>query len=332
MSTAPTVVQPEALLKQLHKLWRTLGQEQAAEKPGAVLLACAMTLLVATNEQHDAEVAETIAALMHEHPSRAVVVRLRAGDEPVLEGDVRAHCWMPFGKRQQICCELIELTASRPTLDDLTPALLGLSVPDLPVVLWCHEPQLLRIPELRAMLRLADKVIVDSDRMENPAEALTLISELRGQGVAVADLAWTSLTSWRESVAQAFDNPEDVARLSAYREVVVAYGGEVPPVSARYLASWFRHVLEARVNVQLQPESGVCEGAIQRIELRSGERPVTITLQSPQMVQRETALHQCRQVFPERSDQELLHEELRILGTDRLFEAVLDRTLREARA
>ena len=35
-----------------------------------------------------------------------------------MEARVFAQCWMPFGKRQQICCEQIEITASETSLAD----------------------------------------------------------------------------------------------------------------------------------------------------------------------------------------------------------------------
>ena len=56
---------------------------------------------------------------MHEHPSRAIVVRVRQCAERVLEARVFAQCWMPFGGRQQICCEQVEITASPESLADV---------------------------------------------------------------------------------------------------------------------------------------------------------------------------------------------------------------------
>ena len=42
-----------------------------------------MTLIVVVEEERDAQaIGETLASLMHEHPSRAIVLRVRAGEEP----------------------------------------------------------------------------------------------------------------------------------------------------------------------------------------------------------------------------------------------------------
>ena len=92
-------VKPERILKDLSKLWVDLAKQD----PNGVLRACAMTLVVVIEESRDAaEVGEAIAALMHEHPSRAIVLRVRGGEELDLEARVFAQCWMPFGRRQQI--------------------------------------------------------------------------------------------------------------------------------------------------------------------------------------------------------------------------------------
>src|SRR5207248_1793735 len=123
-----------------------------------VLRACAMTLIVALRDDSDSvlHVGETIAALMHEHPSRAIVIRVQPGTAGTLDARVLAQCWMPFGRRQQICCEQIELTCTLATLEDLPPVIRGLVVPDLPVVLYCPEESLSETPGFDALIHLCD--------------------------------------------------------------------------------------------------------------------------------------------------------------------------------
>src|SRR5436190_23704683 len=112
----PTAIKPEKILKELAKLWVDLAKEETDKNSAGVLRACAMTLIVAVEEREDAQaVGETIAELMHEHPSRAIVLDVRkdgVGTDGVpqdgggqLDARVFAQCWMPFGRRQQICCE-----------------------------------------------------------------------------------------------------------------------------------------------------------------------------------------------------------------------------------
>ena len=67
-------IAPESILHDMADLWVTLGKE--GEGDAGVLRACSMTLVVAAEESDDAQaIGETLAALMPEHPSRAIVIR-----------------------------------------------------------------------------------------------------------------------------------------------------------------------------------------------------------------------------------------------------------------
>ena len=134
-------VEPEKLLKDLAQVWAGLGKQD--DVGHGVLRACAMTFLVVSEagSAGGSDVGETLAALMPEHPSRAVVIVLdpKAAD---ISARVFAQCWMPFGRHQQICCEQIEITTPRDRLKDIAAVILGLIVPDLPVVMWSRCPGL----------------------------------------------------------------------------------------------------------------------------------------------------------------------------------------------
>src|SRR5947209_4740928 len=128
MESAMTAgVQPEQVLKDLHKLWIDLAKEGKQKGAAGVLRACAMTMIVAAKEQSDVQSAgETIANLIHQHPSRAIVMRVVMNAQDTFDARVSAQCWMPFGQRQQICSEQIEITASHSRLEDLPNFILGL--------------------------------------------------------------------------------------------------------------------------------------------------------------------------------------------------------------
>ncbi len=100
-------IEPEKILKDLRNLWSDLGRN--AEVSGGVLRACGMTLVVAAESAADCqELRHTLGVLMHDHPARAIVLRLN--EKPGLDASVFSQCWMPFGKHQQICAEGIEIT------------------------------------------------------------------------------------------------------------------------------------------------------------------------------------------------------------------------------
>ena len=85
MPTLPVdKIQPERILKELRRLWVDLGKQDEQ----GILRACAMTFIALVEDDGDASpIGELIAALMHEHPSRAIVVRIN--DEP--ESALSAH-------------------------------------------------------------------------------------------------------------------------------------------------------------------------------------------------------------------------------------------------
>jgi len=212
--------QPESILKGLGKLWTSLGQEEKQQGKPTVLRACAMTLIVATDEPDSGFAAsQTISELMHSHPARGIVLAVSPDAEKSLEARVLAQCWKPFGKAQQICCEQIEITARPQSWPNVGPTLVGLTVADLPVIFWCRHKGALRQAAtkeehagLEAITSLATKIVIDTHDMP-ASEAVTLIERWQARGRVVADLEWTRLTPWREPLANG--KPRSVDRFGA---------------------------------------------------------------------------------------------------------------------
>src|SRR5450631_4777743 len=205
-----STVAPESILKELAALWTQEGKQGDA----GVLRACSMTLLVIAEADDDAAaLGETIAALMPEHPARSILIRLLGERERALSQRVYQQCWKPFGQRQQICCEQIEITASDPALADLPSVILPLAVPDLPVILWCRSARLVRRPEFGEIARMATKVVIDSAAAADSIDAIAKMAESVSRGHILADLAWTRLTRWRETLAHVFENRDTLTHL-----------------------------------------------------------------------------------------------------------------------
>ena len=156
------------------------------------------------------------------------------------------QCWKPFGQRQQICCEQIEITASDAALADLPSVILPLAVPDLPVILWCRSARLVRRPEFGEIARMATKVVIDSaaagDANKDAADAMVYMADAVRRGGIFADLAWTRLTRWRETLARVFENRDTLARLSEVDSVQVRFGPSYE-TAAWYLAAWAANAL-----------------------------------------------------------------------------------------
>jgi glucose-6-phosphate dehydrogenase assembly protein OpcA len=312
-------VEPERILKDLRKLWVDLGKQNEQ----GVLRACAMTFIAAVAENDEAtHVSETIAALMHEHPSRAILVRVRETDELFVEAHVLAQCWMPFGKAQQICCEQIEITASRRSLADVAPVISGLTVPDLPVVLFCPNADLCQSSEFQTLTALADKLIIDSGSASD-LTTLKFLASLPRTGLRTADLAWGRLTRWRETIGRLFEKPAQLSKAYNLTNIQILYAGSDEPVAVYYLAGWFMHILGAGVHLNIARGVGPSYSSIARIDLVGPDLEATLDLVEPTAVElRSEGLNQ-HVVFPELTDYDVLRKELAITGRDPIFEDVL---------
>jgi glucose-6-phosphate dehydrogenase assembly protein OpcA len=317
-------VAPDHILKELADLWVSLGKEGQSEGAG-VLRACSMTLVVIDEETQDMmTLGETIAALMPEHPARAIVVRLRGAGERALTERVYSQCWMPFGQRRQICCEQIELTASDASLQDLPSVVLPLAVPDLPLILWCRTPRLLELSEFRAIAAMAGKVVLDSAKAADPKKALDRMRELQHGGVLLGDLSWTRLTRWREMLSQVFENQQILGKLGTVSSVNVNLGEHLE-VASRLMAMWISFALAAisvsrKIVVTLEDPAGFGPKYVElvgdglRVELaREGDRLVTTV----------NGASHCTNL-PQPTDYLLMREELGIVRRDIVFERTLE--------
>lgn len=312
----PAGIQPERILRDLAELWTNLAQaEPGATAAAGVLRACAMTLIVAAEDAADAQAAsETLGELMHEHPSRAIVLKPSGAGE--LDARVFAQCWIPFGGGQQICCEQIEIAAAPERLGDVPGLMLGLLASDLPVVLWCRGPRWFAEPHFKHLLPLIGKLIVDSAHFPNPASAFERIAELSATGLRVADLEWPRLTGWREIIAHAFDSPGKWEQALHSTSMRVAHGGARPGACTYYLAAWLQAIVPAAaIAIESRPDDppGIREVTIEPVSFRAGEG-CTVEIRAGESVH--------AVVLPVASDYVAMREELGISRRDTVYEQV----------
>jgi glucose-6-phosphate dehydrogenase assembly protein OpcA len=309
---ADAILEPEKILKDLRNLWSDLGRD--AEVSGGVLRACGMTLVVAGENDADCqELRHTLGVLMHDHPARAIVLRLN--ENPGMDASVFSQCWMPFGKHQQICAEGIEITAGLGEVHHVAQLLLPLIVSDLPAVLWCRGPRVFSGETFAPLAPLVQKIIVDSASAADPKAAIATIREVRKQGRLVADLSWTKLTGLRELIASLFDEGTGKGIKSA----AISYGGDVPSPSSIYFAAWMERMLP-EAQVSLKPGEGA--RGLRTIVL-TGETEVTITRPTTTTLEVQVAGRIRKSTMLLLSEEVLMSEELSILGPDPIFDKVL---------
>ena len=308
-------VNPEKILHDLHELWDQLGQDQ--KSAGGVLRACSMTLVVVAEDEADCEqVRRTVGVLMHDHPSRAIV--LRAKECVDVEARVFAECWMPTGGSRQICAEGVEISGGADRWSEVARVLAPLLVPDLPVVLWCRGSRAFSSRSFEPLFSLAGKIIVDSDAAPEANAALVLLRHMEGRRRRVADLAWTRLTGWRETVSNAFD--DGLLPLSSIASVRIAHGGSKPPSCALYFSSWIKRAMpSARVAIETVPG----EHGLQAIAFSGAGSEIAISRVEGSSVEVRSGTRRFRSLLPSASEDALMREELSILEADPVFDMVV---------
>jgi glucose-6-phosphate dehydrogenase assembly protein OpcA len=308
---------PEKILHDLHELWDQLGREQ--QTGDGVLRACAMTLIVVAGGDADAEqVRRTVGVLMHDHPSRAIVLREHNGDRAELEARVFAECWMPFGGSRQICAEGVEIAAAMAQLNEVARFLVPLIVPDLPVVLWCRGDRAFSPGAFEPLFPLAGKIVFDSASAPRPEPAMDALKALRARGWRVADLAWTRLTGWREALANVFD--EGLLPAAAVGSVRIAHGGQSPSASALYFAACAARAIPS-ARVTLEPAPG--DPGLHAVTLSGAGAEICISAADATSVEVRVGTRACRSLLPSTAEDVLMREELSILGADPVFDSLM---------
>ncbi len=332
MNSVTTAIDPGKILRDLRDMWAQLAKDQGGA--GGVLRACSMTLIAVAehDDAADAELArKTVGALMHSHPSRAIVLTPREGGE--FSSQVFAECWMPIGGEQQICAEGIEIAADAEQTDEVARLLLPLIAPDLPVVLWCRGPRAFLDRSLDPLFPLANKIIFNTRAVRHASSAIEFLRRMRGNegardggqaggngGRQVADLAWTRLTGWREAVAHLMDACPGGWLAAAGGEVRIEYGGGRPGTRVLYFARWIEGALPG-ANVTLIPIDG--GPGMHSVVFAGCGTETSVRLGEGSSLEVRTAGRGYSAVLPPDSEQCLMHEELSILGRDPVFDRVL---------
>jgi glucose-6-phosphate dehydrogenase assembly protein OpcA len=305
---------PATILRDLQKQWEDLALVEA--KSGGVLRACAMTLIVAThNEAESLDARQTAGLLMRVHPSRAIIVHPGTAG---FDARVFAECWKPMGRAQQICSEGIELIAGTNGFAEVARFLLPLRVPDLPVVLWCRGSAASDSSGYHPLYPLADKLIFDTYNTPDADDALRRLRRLHAYGMRVADLHWTRLGGWREVLSHLFDDGLQAADVRMAR---ITYGGDSISTCARYFEAWVRSSLPL-ARVSIEPEYG--PPGVYSITLTTPKGDVTIKRAGDHAVVVDAPGFNYQTSLPSREEAALMQEELSILGSDAVYERVLN--------
>lgn len=191
---------------------------------------CVMTLIgIAPNDQDEKVASLATQAIAMDHPAQAIVIR---EDAPV--SGQRLDAWITTDVRRpkESCaveCELITLHVRGPAEDHMAALLDPLLVSGVPTYLWWLGTPPFGKPELLDALRICDGIVVDSASFDEPFHSFQRMSgmlKLTHHRLGLADMQWSRLRPWRETIAQFFGPVERRGFLTGISEVGVDYAGE----------------------------------------------------------------------------------------------------------
>jgi glucose-6-phosphate dehydrogenase assembly protein OpcA len=209
---------------ELSDLWRAAAEDPGTEHP--VMRASVLTLLAfVESEDEGRETFNLISHVIAQNPCRAILMVAEPREHPEgLSAWISAQCHLPPSGARQVCCEQIYIRARGEAVSGLDNVVLPLIVPELPVYLWWRAGRFVPPSFLDQVLRVTNRVLVDSGRFEEPELDLATLARLverfhTTDGMAFSDLNWARLTPCRELIAQNFDSEEARSCLQDLSEV-----------------------------------------------------------------------------------------------------------------
>ncbi len=281
------------------------------EEGGAVALGRVLTLIISTALGDEEEAIEAANDASREHPMRVLVVS--TGRDTAAVDTARVDAQIRVGGDAG-ASEVVVVRAYGDAADDAESLIMGLLLPDAPVVAWWPG----RAPESvsrSAIGRIAQRRITDAAASPDPLAAVSALAGTYQPGDT--DFAWTRLTLWRAQLAAVLDQPP----YDAVTAVEVHGAADSP--STVLLAAWLKLQLQVPVELTLLPKSHGATG-IESVRLDRASGPIVLERTSvtvAKLSQPNQPTHDLS--LPRRSLRDCLSEELRRLDPDDLFGHVI---------
>ena len=270
------------LEKELSELWRSAAEDPETEHP--VIRARVLTLLVyVEDEPAGRETLNLISQVIAQNPCRAIIMIAEEREQPEgLASWISAQCHLPPSGARQVCCEQICVRARGEAVNGLDNVVVPLAIPELPVYLWWRAGRFAPPAFLDRILRITNRVLVDSGRFQEPESDLVMLARqverfTAPEEVAFSDLNWARLTPCRELIAQCFDSAETNPYLRDVTDVRLEWEqGKVTEddrwVQALLLTAW----LASRLGWQPASHLTSRNGRGQTLEFQKGEKAIHV--------------------------------------------------------
>lgn len=300
-------------LENTHASAVTAAIEEERRRMGSPALSMVLTLIIVTDELHQADALAAASQAAREHPMRIIGLILRPGREEA-HLDVQIHVGGDDGPGELIACRLHGALAKH-----AGSVAIPLLLPDTPVVAWWpgDAPDM---PAADPIGKHAQRRITDTNSSSSYVEELGI--RLANYEPGDTDLAWTRTTPWRSMLAAALDQP--VGRVT---KATVYVQARVP--SGLLIAGWLQRRLKVPTEVVHSKGPGIT-----KVVLTTTKGQVILSRPDGRSAQLELPdTPASKVVLPRRTLAEQLAEELRRLDPDEIYLQALrgvDRIAHEA--
>ncbi|MBA3718017.1 MAG: glucose-6-phosphate dehydrogenase assembly protein OpcA [Actinobacteria bacterium] len=181
-----------------------------------------------------------LSGLDEAHPSRTILlVPDPEAERDAIDASVSVYCFDLPGEARHVCSEVVELHLSGARATSPASVIEPLLISDLPVFSrWRGRPPF-GSRELEQMVRVVDRLIVDSGEWEDLPADYAELAECFDQ-TAVSDIAFRRSLRWRTMLAELWPGIAEVRKLSVTG----------PEADALLLAGWLRSRLDRKVELE----------------------------------------------------------------------------------
>ena len=287
------------ILDNTHASAVTAAIEAERRRMGSPAVSMVLTLIIVTDELHQADALAAASQAAREHPMRIIGLILRPGrGEAHL--DAQIHVGGDDGPGELIACRLHGELAKH-----AGSVAIPLLLPDTPVVAWWpgDAPDM---PAADPIGKHAQRRITDTNSSSSYVEELGI--RLANYEPGDTDLAWTRTTPWRSMLAAALDQPVGrVTKASVYVQARVPSG--------LLIAGWLQRRLKVPTEVIHSKGPGIT-----KVVLTTTKGEVVLSRPDGRSAQLELPdTPASKVVLPRRTLAEQLAEELRRLDPDEIY-------------
>lgn len=236
--TIQQIVSPQNIEKELQVIWEGLAKENT-------MRASLFNLIVYTHLSARTDYFRNIVQkVVEKFPCRILFISFDPeSKESYLKTAVSVV--KPLQAEATIACDNIDIGVAGSDLERVPFLLLPHILPDLPVyLLWAEDPSL-ENPLFTPLIKLAGRVIFDSEGADNLLSFSRTLLELHAKHrIDIADLNWARTEGWRDLLASIFDTPDRIEQLKTLKSIKISYNSRETEffchlkIQSLYLLSW----------------------------------------------------------------------------------------------